>query len=164
MNLHKDINSKLRIFFVLVVLSVLIASCKKSELDVIPYVYVEFSIPVNDPSFINFFEVPTSHVLVDATTNNEGSKAGGYDGNGIILYCAQPGEYYAFDRTCPHDLSINGTSVAVEVEAGSIYAICPECSSHFALPSFGSPSDGPSKYPLKMYHTSYNGSYLRVYN
>lgn len=159
----KPILSKITIFLVFVLLLPLNESCTKTKQEVIPYVLVDFTIFLNDPYFLNLNAVG-NHVLVDATTNNLGIYAAGYDGNGIIIYRAQPDEFFAFDRTCPHDFALNGSSVAVEIGDGEIFASCPVCGSKYALPSFGTPSEGPSKYPLKVYRTSTNGEYIRVYN
>lgn len=160
---HKDINSKLRIFLVLILLIASFDSCKKSELDVIPNVYVEFYIDLSDPEFLSLNAI-TNYVLIDEFTNNFGYRSAGYDNNGIILYRAGLDEFFAFDRTCPHDYANNGTSVAVDTVANEIYVICPECNSKYVLPSFGSPTEGPSRYPLKIYKTSFDGSGVRVYN
>ncbi len=138
-------------------------SCKKSQLDVIPNVYVNFFIDLNDPEFISLNAI-TNYVLIDEFTNNFGYRSAGYDKNGIILYRAGLDEFFAFDRTCPHDYANAGISVAVDTVANENYVICPECNSKYILPSFGSPSDGPSKYPLKMYKTTLTGSIVSVYN
>lgn len=148
---------------VLTILVSLIASCKKSELDVIPNVLVDFTIDINDPEFISLNAI-TNYVLVDQYTNNFGYRAAGYDGNGIIVYRSGLDEFLAYDRTCPHDYSLSRTSIAVDTVKFENYVICPECNSRYVLPSFGAPSEGPSKYPLKIYKTSFDGRFVRVYN
>ena len=155
--------SKLRFFLVLVLLASLIDSCKKSELDVIPDVYTDFYINLTDPQFFSLNAI-TNYILVDEFTNNFGSRAAGFDRNGIIVYRAGLDEFFAFDRTCPHDYALDRTSVAVDTVTNEYYVICPTCDSKYVLPSFGSPSEGPSKYPLKIYNTSFNGTTVRVYN
>lgn len=163
MTFLKHIESKLRFFLILIILVILIDSCKKSELDVIPSVLVDFTLDLNDPEFLSLAAI-TNYVLVDATTNNNGIYSAGYDGNGIIVYRAGLDEFFAFDRTCPHDYALNGTSVAVDTVTNENFVICPICDSKYILPSFGSPSEGPSKYPLKIYRTSFDGRFVRVYN
>ena len=163
MKKSKLILSKITIFLVFVLILSLNESCTKTKQEVIPYVLVDFTISLNDPYFFDLNAVG-NHVLVNSKTNNLGIYAAGYDGNGIIIYRAQLDEFFAFDRTCPHDYALDGTSVAVEIDDGEIFATCPTCGSKYALPSFGTPSEGPSKYPLKVYRTSVNGEYIRVYN
>jgi nitrite reductase/ring-hydroxylating ferredoxin subunit len=153
--------SKLRIFLLICILSLFHISCNKEENDVIPDVLVDFYIDLNDPEFFSLNAIG-NYVLVNSSTNNLGYKASGYDNNGIIIYRAQDDEFIALDRTCPHDYVLDGTSVAVDVDG--IYAECPLCNSTYALPSYGTPTSGPSKYPLKMYRTSLNGQFVHVTN
>lgn len=153
--------SKLSIFLFICIFSVSLSSCNKQENDVIPDVTVDFHIDLNDPEFFDLNAIG-NHVLVNYNTNNLGYKASGYDNNGIIVYRSQLDEFIALDRTCPHDYVRDGSSIAVDVDG--IYAECPLCSSTYALPSFGTPVSGPSKYPLKMYRTSFNGRFVHVTN
>ena len=103
-----------------------------------------------------------NHVIVTSQTNNWGSKAAGYDGNGIIVYRSLPDEFNAYDRTCPHDYAVNGLSIKVNVDFTQ--AICPNCSTCYALSAFGTPVSGPGQYPLKNYKTKFDGRYLSVWN
>lgn len=160
---HKHIASNLRIFLIFGLLVSLIASCKKSELDVIPDVMVDFRLNIQDPDFIALQAI-TNFVLVDQYTNNFGYRAAGYDANGIIVYRSGLDEFLAYDRTCPHDYAVNGLSIAVDTVTYENYVICPECGTKYILPSFGTPTEGPSRYPLKIYKTSFDGTYVRVYN
>ncbi len=153
--------SNLKIFFIISLLLFGNISCNKEENDVIPNVIVDFYIDLNDPVFFDLNAIG-NHVLVNASTNNMGIYAAGYDNNGIIIYRAQADEFLAYDRTCPHDYAINNQSIAVNIDG--IYAECPVCKTLFALPSFGTPTSGPSKYPLKVYRTSFNGQFIHVYN
>ncbi len=139
-------------------------SCKKPQYDVIPYVYVNFTLNLMDPEFQPLL-APGNYILVDASTNRLGYTAAGYDGNGIIVYRASMDEFFAYDRTCPHDYALDNSSIAVDTISSYIYVKCPECESEYALPNFGSPTkDGPSKYPLKNYRTNFDGQYVHVYN
>ncbi|MFP4489212.1 MAG: Rieske (2Fe-2S) protein [Bacteroidales bacterium] len=153
--------SKLSIFLLICIVSLSLSSCKKQNNDVIPDVTVDFYIDLTDPVFFDLNAIG-NHVLVNYNTNNLGYKASGYDNNGIIIYRSQTDEFIALDRTCPHDYVLNGTSIAVNVDG--IYAECPLCKSTYALPSFGTPTSGPSKYPLKMYRTSFTGQFVHVTN
>ena len=153
--------AKLGIFFIF--LALLAESCENDKNDVIPDVYVDFTMDLNDIEFVNLTTMFGS-VYVNANTNNWGQKAGGYDGNGIIVFAGPAGEYYSYDRTCPHDYKVNNLSVKITV-VDMIYAECSRCKSRYALTNGGTPLSGTvSQYPLKNYRTSYLGNYLRVWN
>lgn len=138
------------------------ASCSTENDDVIPDVYVDFTIDLMDPQFSGLLVIGVSDT-VDASTNNWGFRAAGYDDNGIIIYSG-PDDYYAFDRTCPHDFASGGLSVKVITDKASI-AECPRCGTRYALSAYGTPVAGPGKYPLKNYAASFEDSrYIRVWN
>jgi len=169
LNLHKTRNQlmaikpKITVFILFFTITLSLLSCKKEKNDVIPDVYVDFYISLSDPLFFDL-AVPLNFVYVNASTNNLGSKAAGYDNNGIIIFRSQEYEFLAFDRTCPHDYAVNSLSVQVNVE-DMLYAVCPECKSKYALPNFGTPLSGSvSKYPLKNYKTSFDGVNVHVWN
>lgn len=149
-------------FFFISALSTLITgSCSKNGNEVIPDVYVDFTIDLLDPEFVLLSVIGVSDTI-DATTNNWGNRSAGYDGNGIIIYSG-PDEYSAFDRTCPHDFSVN--SLSIKVIADFAIAVCPECGTKYSLATYGTPISGPGKYPLKNYKTSFDGErYIRVWN
>jgi len=140
----------------------MICSCNKDN-DVIPDTYVNFSLNLNDPEFINLSAFGGS-VTVDSRTNNWGIAAAGYNGNGIII-CSGVEEYYAYDRTCPHDYTNNSLSVKVNIDpSNSMIGICPKCGTKYGLTVGGTPVEGVSRYPLKNYRTSFVGNYVNVYN
>ena len=155
--------SNVRFFLVIIPILLLAGSCRKSKLDVIPEVLVDFYLDLNDPSFFDLNAVG-NNIVVNSSTNNLGIYAAGFDGNGIIVYRAQLDEFIALDRTCPYDYALDGTSVAVDIGSGELFARCPACESEYALPSFGTPSSGPSKYPLKVYRTTFDGRFVHVFN
>lgn len=136
-------------------------SCNRDKNDIIPDVFVDFSININDPEFSDL-KIPGNSVTVNASTNNLGYRAAGYAGNGIIIYHDIEGEFFAFDRTCPHDFAKNGATVKLDVDY--IYAICPVCKTYYAMSSFGTPASGPGRYPLKNYRVAYSYPYIRVWN
>jgi nitrite reductase/ring-hydroxylating ferredoxin subunit len=153
-------DSKLIIFFISVLLTSSLNSCKKDKNDVIPDTYVNFTLDLYDPEFVNLNAMGGSDTI-NARTNNWGSGAAGYDGNGIIIYRGVD-EFYAYDRTCPHDYAVNGLSVKINIDF--TYAICPKCSTSYALSAYGTPSSGVGRFPLKNYKTSFDGRYVRVWN
>lgn len=155
-------DSKIRFFFVSIILVILFYSCNKRN-DVIPDVIVDFMLDINDPQFVDLNALGGS-VTVDANTNNWGHYAAGFDGNGIIIYSGVD-EFLAYDRTCPHDYALNGQSIKVNIsKSSSIDAVCPECGTTYSLSANGTPSSGVGRYPLKNYRTSFDGRYIRVWN
>jgi len=155
-------NSKIRLFLIIITFVATISSCNKKN-DVIPDVYVNFTLNLNDPEFVNLNGFGGS-VAVDSHTNNWGSGAAGYNGNGIIV-CFGVEEFYAYDRTCPHDYAVNNLSVKVNIDpANSTIAICPKCGTKYGLTVSGTPASGVSRYPLKNYKTSFSGNYVTVWN
>jgi nitrite reductase/ring-hydroxylating ferredoxin subunit len=153
--------SKLKFSLFITFSSFLLSACSKENADVIPDVYVDFTIDLLDPEFVTLGLIGASD-SVDAKTNNWGYKSAGYDGNGIIVYCS-PDEYYAYDRTCPHDFASSGLSIKVKIDLG--IAMCPYCNTKYALSTYGTPVSGPGKYPLKNYKTSFEDNrFIRVWN
>jgi hypothetical protein len=154
---------KIRFFLITLIFAIITSSCNKKN-DVIPDVVVDFSIRLTDPQFtmLNAFG---NAVLISRNTNNIGRLAAGYDNNGIIIFSWVDYEFYAYDRTCPHDYALNQQSFAVNIDpSNSMNAICPECGTTYSLGAGGTPSSGIGKYPLKNYKTSFDGINVRVWN
>ena len=153
--------SKLKFSLFIIFSLFLLSGCSKDNTDVIPDVYVDFTIDLLDPEFVTLAVIGTSDT-VDATTNNWGYKSAGYDGNGIIIYSG-PDEYYAYDRTCPYDYADKGLSIKVRLDPAT--AVCSQCSTRYSLSTYGTPVSGPGKYPLKNYKTSFEDDrFIRVWN
>jgi nitrite reductase/ring-hydroxylating ferredoxin subunit len=154
--------SKIRFFLIATTLILSVNSCNRNN-DVIPDVIVNFNLDLNDPEFVNLNAMGGS-VTVNASTNNWGRYAAGYDGNGIIIY-AGVNEFFAYDRTCPHDYVENGLSIRVNIDPqSSITAICPECKTAYALSANGTPASGVGRYPLKNYKATFDGRFVYVRN
>ena len=151
--------SKIRFFLITVALGLTLSSCNKKN-DVIPDTFVNFTLNLNDPQFVSLTGFGSS-VAVDAHTNNWVTAAAGYDGNGIII-CYGVEEYYAYDRTCPHDYEVNGLSIKVKIDF--TIAVCPKCGTTYSLSANGTPASGIGRYPLKNYKTYFDGRYVRVWN
>ena len=155
-------DSKIKFFLITLVFAITFNSCNKKN-DVIPYTYVNFTLNLNDPEFINLSGFGGS-VTVDSRTNNWGIGAAGYNGNGIII-CFGVEEFYAYDRTCPHDYVINNLSIKVNIDpTNSTIAICPKCGTKYGLTVGGTPASGIGRYPLKNYRTSSQGNDVIVSN
>jgi nitrite reductase/ring-hydroxylating ferredoxin subunit len=153
---------KIKYFSILVALTVLPVSCENNKNDVIPDTYVSFTMDIVGDIQFSDLNAIGNYVIVNSLTNNWGSRAGGYEGNGIIIYRATLDQFYAYDRTCPHDFVVNNKVVKVNVDF--IQAVCPSCSTAYSLPTGGVVISGPGKYPLKNYRTIFDGRYLIVEN
>lgn len=154
--------SKIKYFFISLAFLLLPESCKNDKNDVIPTVYVNFSMNItHDILFSNLLSI-TNSVIVNYLTNNWGYASAGYDSSGIIVYRSSEEEFNAYDRTCPYDYVVKNKIVRVNVDF--IHAICPVCSTYYELSSYGSPSSGPGRYPLKNYRTSFDGQSVWVRN
>lgn len=154
--------SKIRFFSITVSIALFLCSCNKKN-DVIPDTYVNFTLDLNDPEFVNLAGFGGS-VTINSRTNNWGIGAAGFDGNGIIV-CFGVEDFYAYDRTCPHDYVNNSTSVKVNIDpSNSTIAICPKCGTKYGLTVGGTPVTGVGRYPLKNYRTSQQGNYVVVWN
>jgi hypothetical protein len=155
--------SKIRFFLITLIIALTLGSCNKKN-DVIPDVDVDFYIRLTDPQFtmLNAFG---NAALISRNTNNIGRLAAGYDNNGIIIFSWVDFEFYAYDRTCPHDYELNQKSIAVDIDpSNSMNAICPECGTNYSLGAGGTPSGGIGRYPLKPYKTTFDGVNIHVWN
>jgi nitrite reductase/ring-hydroxylating ferredoxin subunit len=151
---------KIRYFFFSSLFIILFISCEREENDVIPDTYVDFTIDLMD--FPNLYGIIGSDTVDAYDLRIDYRKyAGGYNNSGIIIYSGAD-DFYAYDRTCPHDYTESGISVKVDIDF--TIATCPECGTTYALAAGGLPASGPGRYPLKNYRTSLNGRYLRVWN
>lgn len=155
-------NSLITLSLVFLSFSFIFTSCKNSENDVIPDVYISFDIDLATDIEFNDLNAIGNHVIVTSNTNNWGARSAGYDNNGIIVYRSLLDEFNAYDRTCPHDYIVNNKSVRINVDF--TIAVCPQCSTTYALSAFGTPVSGPGKYPLKNYHTRFDGRFISVWN
>ena len=151
--------SKISFFLLILAFSLSLTSCSKEKNNVIPDVYVSFTLDLSDPEFINLTSIGSD--TVNAQTNNWGSGAAGFDGNGIIIYNGGD-DFYAYDRTCPHDYAANGLSVKVKIDF--TIATCPKCGTTYSLSASGTPASGVGRYPLKNYSTNFDGRFVRVWN
>jgi nitrite reductase/ring-hydroxylating ferredoxin subunit len=156
------LGSKIQFFLIASLIISALTSCKNEENDVIPDVYVNFNIDlINDIEFKDLNAIG-NHVIVTRLTNNWGLSSAGFDNNGIIVYRSLLDEFNAYDRTCPHDYVTDKLSIKVNVDF--TIAICPRCSTNYALSAYGTPVSGPGKYPLKNYKTRFDGRYITVWN
>jgi nitrite reductase/ring-hydroxylating ferredoxin subunit len=151
---------KIRLLIITMTIAVILISCNKNKNDVIPEVYVDFTLDLNDPEFVVLNAMGGADTI-NSRTNNWGPNAAGFNGNGIILFRGAD-EFYAYDRTCPHDYAVNGLSIKVKIDF--TLAVCPKCGTKYALAAFGTPASGTGRYPLKNYRTNFDGRFVRVWN
>jgi len=139
-------------FTVLFIILLITSACKRDKEHEFPFVPVSFTINIyTDPAFIMLQAQGNSQVI---SYYDLGYSSLGYGNNGVIIYNAGGGEFYAFDATCPYDLpEIN----AVELSEISGIAVCPKCKSRYVFPSYGMPTiAGPAVYPMHEYNAYYN--------
>lgn len=139
---------KLRLFLALAVLSVLFVRCNGYEHETIPNVRVNFTIYPDNVNYQNLNYIGGYEYLTGGVA-------------GIIVYRIDMSTFVAYDRACPHDWS--DPDAWLEVDESGLMIVDPHCGSRFNILD-GSMIDGPSLYPLRMYHTSYDGRRLRVYS
>lgn len=135
---------KFLIFIVLLFLST--NSCDKIQDSQVPDVPFSFQI---DLIIDNDLQIPG---------NSKYYPYGGY--SGVIVYCADIGEYNAYDATCTYE--INQTCKVVN---SGVLGECSCCGSKFLLTGGAYPAKGPAAAPLRNYNVSKVSTYkLRVYN
>ena len=129
---------------------ILLGSCKKEEsTDVsgIPFVQVEVNINLNNPAYFDL-SIPGGWIYYPA-----GSK-------GLIIYRKNQTDFIAMDRHCPYRPQ-DGCSV--DVDQSAVFAEDDCCGSQFGI-NDGSILQGPATQSLRIYNTTYDGVFLRVFN
>lgn len=144
--------------YVLIMTTVLLASCKETENDTsIPNcdVYIK-----TDYAEYTKLSVVNNHVTYVRSANASMPSNFRLGYGGIVIYRTLEGKAVAFDLACPVEVS---REVLVNVE--SIYATCPICGSKFDLSyGIGAPCEGPAKETLRHYNCIDDGSQIRVSN
>jgi len=140
------INSNLRFFLILFFLFAIFNKCDEFE-EVIPYVPVNIYIYIDTPDYNTLNAIGNSLTI-----------SGGL--NGIIIYRKGLSEFVALEKTCTYQPSEN---CKVEKDDSGFILECPCCKSQFSI-AYGSVLKEPSRYPLKQYRTSFDGSRINNYN
>jgi nitrite reductase/ring-hydroxylating ferredoxin subunit len=121
-------------------------SCDKVQDSQVPNIPFSFTI---DLILANDLTIPGNSLYFPA---------GGY--GGVIVYCADLDEYYAYDATCTYEIS-----QTCKVVNSGVLGECSCCGSKFLLTGGAYPAKGPAAAPLRNYNVSKVNSYkLRVYN
>lgn len=126
-------------------------SCSKNNNNS-PATFVDVTLYVNDPSFINLNAVG-GWVYVSPNANS-GSK-------GIIVYRSGTESFTALERTCTYDPT--SSCPGVIVQNNNIIARDSCCTSEYSIAD-GSVTKGPSSRALSQYHTTFDGNMLHIYN
>ncbi|MCX6224002.1 MAG: hypothetical protein NTV01_04535 [Bacteroidia bacterium] len=138
-------------FFSILLLSGGFSSCSRERQVPIPYIYVNYTVYLNNPSNNNL-KAPFNYLILP----DEGNL-------GIILYRRTVGEsddFIAMDLTCTNE-PLGSCKVAID-DTG-FYLVCPCCKSKFQIMD-GMVAAGPAKWSLKEYATSLTLSTVRIYN
>jgi hypothetical protein len=126
----------------------LLPACQKDTPSGAPPTLVDFSINVNNPSYIDL-AVPGGWVYV-----NGGNQ-------GIIIYRKTIDEFVAMDRLCMYQPS---QLCRVHVDDTEVIARDTTCCTSAYLLIDGTVTEGPSTLGLVRYNTTFNGTTLRVFN
>ena len=143
--------NKLLICFGLIMLFLSGLSCGREQQVPVPYIYVNYTVYLNNPSN-SHLRVPGSHLVISGQGNH-----------GIFLYRLTLGDsddFIAFDLTCTYEPLEN---CVLELNDSEFFLECPCCGSTFSIFD-GYPATGPAKWPLKQYETTNTGNTLRIYN
>jgi Rieske Fe-S protein len=133
------------------ILAALATSCDRERQIPIPFVYVNYTVYLNNPSN-NHLRVPGSWLILP----DEGNL-------GIILYRRTLGEaddFVALDLTCSNEPL--GTC-KVAIDSSGFYLVCPCCGSEFSIWD-GYVTKGPARWPLKEYTTALGANTVRIFN
>jgi nitrite reductase/ring-hydroxylating ferredoxin subunit len=127
---------------------VLLLSCAKDDGTFIPDVYVNYTIPINDPS-MSALNSPGGAVVIS-----------GHGVAGIIIYRRADNVFVAYDRCS----SVNPQNkCAVTLDNPSLTATDPCSGAKFSLFD-GTPVKAPATKSLKSYQVTANSLYLMVTN
>ena len=150
---------KIRRIFPLLMLFVTLSCTKTVEIR-IPYrqVNLELDLRYNDKSLNELY----SHKIYNQNNISTESSRGKTGFGGVIVFHGSNDIFYAFDAACPYEALSN---VILDIDEGSIFAICPKCGSKYELIyGVGNSVEGPSTYSLQRYTVDKSGQEIHVYN
>jgi hypothetical protein len=124
-------------------------ACNRREEHPVPYVPIQITLHASDPEFMPL--------------NAVGGSIHFWGGSrGLIIYRKSQDEFNVFDRHCPYDVENPCGIVSIE-KSSSFSAVDSCCGSKFLMID-GSPSQGPSKLPLRGYPSQWDGVRLLISN
>ena len=139
---NRGISLFLNILIATTISLTLLSGCEKDMQHPVPNVHVDFRINLEITYELN-------------TIGGWVYFSGGY--RGIVIYRLSEDEFRAFDRACTYDVYNR-----IVVDDPPI-ARCEECESTYLLID-GSVVEGPARYPLKQYRTTYHPPFVYVSN
>lgn len=131
--------SKIHLFLLALTFVLISDGCRKKE-DLVPNVYVNFTIFLSDPEFATL-----------QTIGNSVFVTGGV--SGIVIYRYSQTEFTAYDRCCTYKPSER--CAVLPDTSNSLFLRCPCCNSKFSLID-GSVQSGPAERALTPYSTSFD--------
>ncbi|MDD2411439.1 MAG: hypothetical protein RBS19_02845 [Bacteroidales bacterium] len=134
--------------FLLIFFITILSSCKKDDDQWIPNIYVNFQINPNSTEFLDLNLIGGYAYVIGGV-------------KGIVIYREDMETFKAFDRACPYDYDVEGSSVVMD--SSGLILVDTLCGSSFIITD-GSVIRGPATRGLKQYRTHYNGDYLHIYN
>ncbi len=136
--------------FILIIVSVFFANCRKDKEDntQVPTVYVDIYLDLNSTQYTELNSVGGWVYLT-----------GGYQG--ILVYRSSMEEFMAYDRTCTLQ---SDSCLRITVENSGLMVIDSACGSQFIILDGTPAQEGPATIPLKRYRTSFDGITLHIYN
>lgn len=145
---NKPIKMKRPIVISFLLFLILLTSCKKTDDQGIPNVYVNFQI---NPNSTEYLELNLIGGFVYVT--------GGV--KGLIIYREDMENFMCYDRACPYDYDVNGSIITVDTSG--LILVDTLCGSKYLITD-GSVVNGPTSRSLKQYRTYFNGEMLHIYN
>ena len=138
----------MRIRFLVAAFSLLLVACVKNDGSLVPDVFVNYSVPINDPS-ISVLNSPGGAVVVN-----------GHGVAGLIIYRRSDGLYMAYDRCS----TVNPEQkCAINLDNPNLTATDPCSGAKYSMYD-GTPVKAPAKRSLKQYNVVVTNLYLQVIN
>jgi nitrite reductase/ring-hydroxylating ferredoxin subunit len=146
---------RIRIVYASLLVLFFLTACQKEAYTPLPHVDVNIQV---FPNSTQYLDLNATGGFVYLTAN--------FPSRGIIVYRIAPSDFIAFERTCPHDPNAccEGSQCSRLVVEDSRLTIMDPCCKSVYLILDGSNISGPSQYPLKQYHTTYDGVTLRIFD
>ncbi len=142
---------KCKHIFGVLLLTCLLTACAKEEESPLPYVVVDFSIPL-----------PSYPSLMAGMPEKVHQRYDGYNKNGVIIVPNgfEGVSYEVFDATCTHDLATEASSI--NVDDTGFTATCPRCKTVYNIRTGGYSTDGKSR--LQRYKATRSNDRIYVTN
>jgi nitrite reductase/ring-hydroxylating ferredoxin subunit len=138
----------MRIRSILAAFILLLVACVKNDGSLVPDVYVNFSIPINDPT-ISALNSPGGAVVIN-----------GHGVAGLVIYRRADGMYMAYDRCS----TVNPEQKCqIVLDDPNLTATDPCSGAKYSMYD-GAPVKAPAKRSLKQYNVVITNLYLQVIN